>query len=152
MILRRNFLRTFLVTPFLGFFNGRKPETSLEIPEPPYPYAFGETYSQAGIELQISLDRESWEPAGFFKVGEVMHVQVGELDVIPQNYRYLRMVVKNVDLKGGVITLAGVNDGNDARQLDPYDSHHWENKRAGKYWGVDPAEGVSRGVVSWVEV
>ncbi len=130
-IFRREFLRAVLAAPVLGFLKGihagrvqAQPTgtRSLEIPEPPYPYAFGETYSQAGIDLQMTIDPhgEAWERVPWFKVGEVMHVEVGEMDVIPRNARALRMVVTNVDLKGGVITLAGVNDGKDAKQLDPW--------------------------------
>ncbi len=130
-ILRRNFLRSILATPFLGFFDQTtrasvmamfakpQPPTFLDIPEPPYPYAFGETHSQAGMELQICIDPfgEGWKSVPWFKVGEVMHV---EMDALPQDYRYLRMIVKDVDLQGGVITLAGMDDGNDAKQIDPW--------------------------------
>jgi len=120
-IFRRDFLKATLVAPFLGFFNGRKLDSpiSLEIPEPPYPYAFGETYSQAGIELQMTIDPHggAWESVPWFKVGEVMHV---EIDDFGPPLRHLRMVVTNVDLKGGVITLAGTHDGKDAKQLNPW--------------------------------
>lgn len=133
MIFRRNFLRSFLIAPFMGFFDQTTrasvmamfakpmPPTFLDIPEPPYPYAYGETYSQAGMELQICIDPygEGWKSVPWFKIGEIMHIQIGEPDVIPQNYRHLRMIVKDVDLKGGVITLAGFDDGNDANQIDP---------------------------------
>jgi hypothetical protein len=146
MILRRNFLRSTLLAPFLAFFNAikSKPLASLEIPEPPYPYAFGETYSEASIELQVCIDPhgEGWHSVPWFKVGEIMHVQVGEFDVFPADYRHLRMIVKNVDLKGGVITLAGLDDGKDAKQLDPY---------GGKHWGMDEREAILSGTVHWSE-
>jgi len=149
-IFRRDFLRSTLLAPFLAFFNAIKSEplTSLEIPEPPYPYAFGETYSQAGIELQISIDPygEGWRSVPWFKVGEIMHV---EIDSLPQDYRYLRMIVKNVDQKGGVITLAGMDDGNDAKQLDPYQIGQVMMREESRLQGGNKA--ISFGPIQWSE-